>query len=102
MLVMLSMNSLIIDMDLCCWLKVNVHCNVGCQGSYSLETFLSFAIWSICLHRIKVIFKKSPVNLGLLREANCHTSEYFLLAARSRTNKKKHVVSTRWTKLEEG
>ena len=25
MLVMLSMNSLIIDMDLCCWLKANVY-----------------------------------------------------------------------------
>ena len=49
-----------------------------------------------------MIFKKSPVNLDLLREVNHYTSEYFFPAARSRANKKKHVVSARWTKLEEG
>lgn len=59
----------IYSMDICAWLEKNYGINTPCNDLIPWNMFFSFAIWSLQLHKNKVVFKNSPLNHNLNREA---------------------------------
>lgn len=60
--------------------------------------YFSFAIWSLWLHRNKVVFRNSPLNRELNRELWAVASEFMYWASPTRLVKRKQVIKVRWNK----
>lgn len=86
---------------LVCGRKKNSSINTCCQGiSMPWNMFFPFDIWSLWLHRNKIVFKSSPPNHELGREVCAIANEY--CASWSKWVKRKQVVKVRWNKPEVG
>lgn len=59
----------IYSMDICARLEKNYGINTPCNDLIPWNMFFSFAIWSLQLHKNKVVFKNSLPNHKLNKEA---------------------------------
>ena len=89
---------------LCVWLGKKHCANISSWIDLSMpwNMYFSFAIWSLWLHRNKVVFRNSPLNRELNRELWAVASEFMYWASPTRLVKRKQVIKVRWNKPKIG
>ena len=82
--------------------KVNCGCGTVWVEPSLWKTFFPFVVWSLRLHKNKIVFKSSCPNHDPLKEVQAVATEFLFCAARIIIGKRKHSINVRWSKSDLG